>query len=75
MPLLEQEILKRPEHLSSPPVFCRFPVAPSLVFRIVFFEAGNMDSPEVVLEHMASWSSMAGDSVGNFDEENVVTRR
>ena len=36
---------------------------------------GNMDSPEVVLEHMASWSSMAGDSVGNFDEENVVTRR
>ena len=38
MPLLELEILKRPEHLSSPPVFCRFPVAPSLVFRIVFFE-------------------------------------
>ena len=36
MPLVEQEMLTLPEHLSSPPVFSVVRVAQSLVFCLVF---------------------------------------
>jgi hypothetical protein len=36
MPLVEQELLTFPGHMSSPPVFSRVSVARSLVFCVMF---------------------------------------
>ena len=38
MSLVEQELLTRPEHLSSPPVFCRVFVTQSLVLCVCFVD-------------------------------------
>jgi len=42
VPLVEQELLIRPEHLSSTPVFSEVHVARSLVFCVVFWRSLNV---------------------------------